>query len=518
MSFQKRKLALVVALAGSTVPALGQSIATLPPNNGSGGVFLQLTPTASTLTVESFASYFSSVAGTPVSVEVWVRPGAYAGFTASNVGWTLSETVIGTSAGTTTLSSNINLANPIAIPAGGPTSIYLHAVTVGGGIRYQGTGTTSTTTFVNADVTLFSDVSRTGAASFLGTQFTPRAFAGTINYSIGGVTGRCCRTDGTCIVTSAANCSNQGGTYGGDGTNCSPNPCPQPPSGACCFEAGTCSVLTAANCATQGGAYSGDGTDCSTANCPQPGACCLPDGSCVILTSAKCTSATTGGTYRGDGTTCGAVNPRCWSSPTLWKNGPISTGATAQSGLAAPVGATWSEVANNTGQTTVANTTAGYSALAPIRNADNFTIRYRWLAGRQGCPLLLPDRFHNGPNHHRRHPPDLEWPTRRCRLLRRLWRHRHQSHVLRRLQQCLPLFQLHRSGRLRRRPDYSGQHPAHHARRARRQHHPSPGHILAGLEHLRLPCLRPVVWSDHDPWPARRLARQQRPPVQRRMG
>ncbi|MBX3376080.1 MAG: hypothetical protein KF678_03650 [Phycisphaeraceae bacterium] len=365
---------LTVAIAGLPLPALAQSISTLPPNNGSGGVFLQLTPTGSNLTVESFATYFSSVAGTPVSVEVWVRPGAYAGFTASNVGWTLSETVVGTSAGTTTLSSTINLANPIAIPAGGPTSIYLHAITAGGGIRYQGTGTTATTTFSNADVTLFSDISRTGAVSFGGTQFTPRAFSGTINYSIGGITGRCCRTDGTCVVTSAANCANQGGTYGGDGTNCSPNPCPQPPSGACCFEAGTCSVLTAANCAAQGGTYSGDGTACASANCPQPGACCLPDGSCVILTSAKCTAATTGGTYRGDGTTCGAVSPRCWSSSTLWKNGPLSTGATAQSGLAAPSGATWSEVSNNTGQTTVANTTAGYSALAPIRNADNFTI------------------------------------------------------------------------------------------------------------------------------------------------
>lgn len=180
------KTLVAAALFSAAIPAVsvGQSIATLPPNNGSGGIFLQLTPTSAALTVNSFASYFSSVAGTPVSVEVWTRPGAYAGFTASNVGWTLSETAIATSAGSTVLSGNVTLANPIAIPLGGPTSIYFHAITTGGGIRYQGTGTTATTSFVNSDVTLFSDVSRTGAVPFAGTQFTPRAFSGTINYTV----------------------------------------------------------------------------------------------------------------------------------------------------------------------------------------------------------------------------------------------------------------------------------------------------------------------------------------------
>jgi hypothetical protein len=109
----------------------------------------------------------------------------YAGFTASNVGWTLSETVVGTSAGSAVLSGNVLLANPILIPSGGPTSIYFHAITAGGGIRYTGVAATPPqTTWTNADVTLFSDVSRTGAVPFAGTQFTPRTFAGTINYTV----------------------------------------------------------------------------------------------------------------------------------------------------------------------------------------------------------------------------------------------------------------------------------------------------------------------------------------------
>jgi hypothetical protein len=180
------KLKLSAALVMTAIPTIsaGQSISTLPPNNGSGGVFLQLTPTTAALSVTSFSSYFSSAAGTPVSVEVYTRPGAYTGFTGSNAGWTLSETVVGISAGPTVESGSITLANAIAIPTGGPTSIYFHAITAGGGIRYQGTGTTSTGTFFNADVTLFSDTSRTGAIAFAGTQFTPRAFSGTINYTV----------------------------------------------------------------------------------------------------------------------------------------------------------------------------------------------------------------------------------------------------------------------------------------------------------------------------------------------
>jgi hypothetical protein len=180
------KTLLAAALFSAAVPALslGQSISTLPPNNGSGGVFLQLTPASAPLSVTSFATYFSGAVGLQVSVEVWIRSGAYAGFTASNAGWTLSETVVGTAAGTAVQSGNITLTNPISIPLGGPTSIYFHATTTGGGIRYQGTGTTSTGTFINPDVTLFSDTSRTGAIPFAGTQFIPRAFSGTINYSV----------------------------------------------------------------------------------------------------------------------------------------------------------------------------------------------------------------------------------------------------------------------------------------------------------------------------------------------
>lgn len=45
-----------------------------------------------------------------------------------------------------------------------------------------------------------------------------------------------------------------------------------------------------------------------------------------------------------------------------YSNGGLSTGPTANNGTAAPAGYTWSEVQNNTGNTTESNTTAGYTA------------------------------------------------------------------------------------------------------------------------------------------------------------
>ncbi len=175
-------LALVAALAGT---AMGGVIAANPTsNNGTGGVFLELTPTSQSLSLTAFASQFGSAAGSAVSVEVWTRPGSYAGFTASNVGWTLTQTVSGTSAGTAITSADILLTSPIAVPFGGTTSVYLHSITVGGGLRYFGTGTTSNTNFSNADLSLFTSISRTGAVAFAGTQFTPRAFTGTLTYDV----------------------------------------------------------------------------------------------------------------------------------------------------------------------------------------------------------------------------------------------------------------------------------------------------------------------------------------------
>jgi hypothetical protein len=162
---------------------LAQTLSTTTPNNGSGGIFMDLTPASQSLSLLSFDTYFSSAAGTGVSVEVYTRPGSYVGFDASSSGWTLTQTVATTSAGSTTL-ANMALTTPILLAFGQTTAVYIHAITTGGGIRYTGTSTAAPqTTWSNADLTLFSDVSRTGAVAFAGTRFTPRCFAGNVNYA-----------------------------------------------------------------------------------------------------------------------------------------------------------------------------------------------------------------------------------------------------------------------------------------------------------------------------------------------
>ena len=179
---RKYVLAIIIAL-----PAVGMSqspLVTLPPNNGSGGIFLDLTAGSQGILFTGFQTYFSSANGTGVAVNVYTRPGSYVGFQTGSAGWTLSETVNGTSAGSAVVSNQLFLANDILINSGQTMGIYLHATTTGGGIRYQGTGTTATTTFSNADLTLFSAHSRTGAVPFAGTLFTPRAFSGAIHYTV----------------------------------------------------------------------------------------------------------------------------------------------------------------------------------------------------------------------------------------------------------------------------------------------------------------------------------------------
>jgi hypothetical protein len=114
--------------------------------------------------------------------------------------------------------------------------------------------------------------------------------------------GACCFPDGTCSVMSIAGCQASGGAAQEPGSSCDPNPCP-PPVGACCFETGDCQRVTEEDCAQLGGEYQGDLTSCDPNPCPQPtGACCGLDGACAVTTMQICVGA--GLLYLGDGTVC----------------------------------------------------------------------------------------------------------------------------------------------------------------------------------------------------------------------
>ncbi len=75
-------------------------------------------------------------------------------------------------------------------------------------------------------------------------------------------TGACC-VGTSCSVTTEADC---GGTYLGDGTNCSDDPCAPDPTGACCYGT-SCAVMTPDQCNNTGGTYQGDDTDCNGDPC-----------------------------------------------------------------------------------------------------------------------------------------------------------------------------------------------------------------------------------------------------------
>ncbi|MCA9758116.1 MAG: putative Ig domain-containing protein [Candidatus Eisenbacteria bacterium] len=111
--------------------------------------------------------------------------------------------------------------------------------------------------------------------------------------------GACCVPNGSCTVTTEADCT---GTWSGIGTDCTPNDCPQP-DGACCADDGSCTVTKEADCT---GDWQGMDTDCSPNECPQPtGACCALDGTCAVTEEADCTGSDV---YEGDDSVC-SPNP-----------------------------------------------------------------------------------------------------------------------------------------------------------------------------------------------------------------
>jgi hypothetical protein len=149
-------------------------------NNGSGGVFMDLTPTSQNLTINSFETFFSSAGA--YTAQIWTRPGTYVGFTGSNAGWTLFDTIAGTSTGSATLSPVV-LNNVLSLTAGNTTGLYLIGTV--NNIRYNGTAALPpTTTWSNADLTMFSAHTRTGGVAFGGSLFTPRTFAGNVRYTV----------------------------------------------------------------------------------------------------------------------------------------------------------------------------------------------------------------------------------------------------------------------------------------------------------------------------------------------
>ncbi|HMN41822.1 MAG TPA: GC-type dockerin domain-anchored protein [Phycisphaerales bacterium] len=75
--------------------------------------------------------------------------------------------------------------------------------------------------------------------------------------------GACCNALGVCAGSTSATCV---GTYQGNGTLCSPNPCPPPPSGVCCRGATCNASVPQASCTSAGTAGAAFITSASACN------------------------------------------------------------------------------------------------------------------------------------------------------------------------------------------------------------------------------------------------------------
>ncbi|MDH3627230.1 MAG: multicopper oxidase domain-containing protein [Acidobacteriota bacterium] len=87
-----------------------------------------------------------------------------------------------------------------------------------------------------------------------------------VRYTVSSNIGACCAPGG-CVVTSDTNCASMSGTYQGNGTTCTPDPCISS-MGACCNSDGTCDERTETDCTNVGGVYQGDSSTCALAECP----------------------------------------------------------------------------------------------------------------------------------------------------------------------------------------------------------------------------------------------------------
>ncbi|HEY3244526.1 MAG TPA: lamin tail domain-containing protein, partial [Phycisphaerae bacterium] len=116
------------------------------------------------------------------------------------------------------------------------------------------------------------------------------------------VSGACCLPQGGCQdgVPPTVCTNTLGGTYQGDFSMCATVNPPCPPSGSCCAADGSCSITTQANCSAPGQVWTLGGA-CSPSPCVT-GACCFPNGSCATRTAVGCMAQ--GGVYQGNNAPC----------------------------------------------------------------------------------------------------------------------------------------------------------------------------------------------------------------------
>jgi hypothetical protein len=165
-----------------------ESIITLTPNNGSGGVAFDVEAGLQAITLTGFETSFATSGAT--TVHMYYRTGSVCGACASSAGWILigQQAVTITATGYTSR-TYVPIPNPVIIPPGQTYGFYFIAPTSpGGGMQYvTGSSTCNATTVAtNNDLTIMGGHGiTTPTAPFTGTINTERNFGGTIYYIAG---------------------------------------------------------------------------------------------------------------------------------------------------------------------------------------------------------------------------------------------------------------------------------------------------------------------------------------------
>ena len=119
----------------------------------------------------------------------------------------------------------------------------------------------------------------------------------------------CCFPMGNCEMLLIDDCMDQGGTPHQVWEDCEQANCqPTYPWGACCDNDGSCSISTEANCLAAGGYWQGAENACDETICYPREACCRPDGTCSMESVTDCINVHLG-IPKAPGTTCQDVEP-----------------------------------------------------------------------------------------------------------------------------------------------------------------------------------------------------------------
>ncbi|PCH82836.1 MAG: hypothetical protein COB96_01515, partial [Planctomycetota bacterium] len=153
-----------------------QITTTFASNNGSSGNMFDIKPKAD-VSLTGVAINSSIVAGSPVTVDVWWREGTWVGNDASSSGWTLLETLTGTSAGTdlaTILDFDVYVGQDKVFEVDKTYGIF---VDQGASCRY----TNGAETYEDSFLRLESGCGK-GSGGFGGGTFNDRIWNGTLYY------------------------------------------------------------------------------------------------------------------------------------------------------------------------------------------------------------------------------------------------------------------------------------------------------------------------------------------------